>query len=69
MWEQFPHQICNAFKHQLQVQQGLEDPSEHEVYYYKLFFIYENLRNDYNASLHNKRGMSQFVQPIGLHTI
>jgi hypothetical protein len=39
----------------------LEDPNEHEVYDYKLFFINENLRNDYNTSLNNIGGMPQSV--------
>jgi len=38
-------------------------------YMITLFFINENLRNGYNTSLHNRKGMPQFVQPIGLHTI
>jgi hypothetical protein len=61
LWEQFHNQICDDFRHQLQVQQGLEDPSEHEVHDYIYFIINQNLRNDYNTSLHNRRGMPQFV--------
>lgn len=45
----------------------MEDPSEHEIYDYGLFFINENLRNDYNTSLHNIGSMPHSVINWALH--
>jgi len=59
LWQQFWHQMCDDFRHQLQMQQQLEDPSED----YGLFLIDEILRNEYNKFLANILGMPQSIIP------